>query len=319
MAMEERQTQIKERAGLDESRLNTDFIEMMKKWGPHLVMGLAIIAGGYAAYNWWTRESEKRADNAFFDLDTAMIAGNPAQLARVASDHGSSTAAPVEASIRAAEIYLEAARTGIPVAEKLDKDNKLPEGKAFLTDAEKNEQRTKAEEQFTAALAKADSSLGQTEYAIGALTGLASIAEDRAEFDKAKDLYTKAIARATDKKFDALAAILKKRIDSLDALKNAPKLLTAAELPGGAAPSITSTTGIKAMTADGKAIDLSPTAAPAPGPIQIPGGGSLIPIAPPAGAPSTPPAPPPSGAAPAPVSPAPTPTPAPAPKPAGTP
>jgi predicted negative regulator of RcsB-dependent stress response len=328
MAMEERQTQIKERAGLDESRLNTDFIESMKKWGPHLVMGLAIIAGCYAGYNWWTKKAQERADAAYADLDSAMVAGDPKQLERVAGDHGSSTAVPIEAHVRAGEIHLEAARTGVPIGEKLDpKDNKLPEGKAFLTGDEVKAERAKAEDQFKAALAKANDSLGQVQYAIGALTGLASIAEDRGEMDKAKDYYNQAIAKATEKKLDPLVQVLKKRIESLDSLKNAPQLLAAADLPGGNVKPVTTTTGITATTTTGETINLgAPAAAPGqpgqPGVIQIPGGGSLVPIPPPTGAPqSKPPAPPtpPAPSTPAPSTPtpaAPTPAPSPAPAPA---
>jgi predicted negative regulator of RcsB-dependent stress response len=291
MAMEERHKQIKEGAGRDESGLNREFIEMMEKWGFPLVLGLALIAGGYAAYNWYTRKADERNDAAYADLDTAAVSGNPTQLERVAGDHGKSTAVPIEAHIFAAEIHMEAARTGVPIGEKLDKDNKLPEGKSFLTDEQKKAELGKAEEQFKAALAMTNDSFGQTDSAIGALTGLASIAEDRGELDKAKDFYQQAVAKAKSQKIDALVPILQKRINTLDSLKAPIKLYAAADLPGAVAKPETVIQGITGKTATGETINLgSPGATPGqPGVIQIPGGGTLTPIAPPTGAPPLPP------------------------------
>src|SRR3954465_10647401 len=87
MAMEERQRQIREGAGLEESRLNTEFIEMMKKWGPHLMMGLAILAGLYVLYTKYEEYTARKADTAWADLDAAEVAASPDVLVQLAADH----------------------------------------------------------------------------------------------------------------------------------------------------------------------------------------------------------------------------------------
>ncbi len=287
MAMEERQRQIKEGAGLEESRLNTEFIEMMKKWGPHLITVVAILAGLWAARDWWNRRVESRADDAFASLEKAIPRDgtplNPTVFERIAEDHPSGTAVPLEARSLAAGVHLEAARTGVPIGEKLNADNKLPEGKNFLTAEEKKAELAKAETLYTAVVAGADTSLGQTNIAIGALTGLAAIAEDRGEFDKAKDFYQKASAKAADKKLDQLQAIIKKRMDTLETLKNPPRLYASSELPGGGEKPIVAPFGsIMGRTESGETIQLGgPGADGKPGIVEIPGGGKLVPVSPP--------------------------------------
>jgi hypothetical protein len=282
MAMEERQRQIKEGAGLEESRLNTEFIEMMKKWGPHLITVVAILMGLYAARDWWNRRVESQADEAFASLERAMPTdnspANPSVFERLADEHSSSTAVPLEARSIAASIHMEAARTGVPIGEKLDQDNKLPAGKNFLTADEKKQELAKAEALYNTISEKANESLGQTQIAIGALTGLASIAEDRGEFDKAKGFYQRASDKAAARKLDQLKDLIKRRMETLDTLKNPPRLYAMSELPAAEKPITAPLGGITAKTADGKTIQLG---GPDGGAVQIPGGGSLVPVAPP--------------------------------------
>jgi predicted negative regulator of RcsB-dependent stress response len=284
MAMEERQRQIKEGAGLEESRLNTEFIDMMKKWGPHLITVVAILAGLWAARDWWNRKVETRADDAFASFEKALPKDNspvnPAVFEQIAVDHATGTAVPLEARSVAAAIHMEAARTGIPIGEKLT-DGKLPEGKNFLTAEEKKAELTKAEGLFQTILSSADSSIGQTNIAIGALTGLAAIAEDRAEFDKAKGFYQQAATKAADKKLEQLEKLIKNRLDTLDKLKNPPRLYASTELPGGGEkPVVAPMGGIIGKTASGETIQLGGPSGTS-GTVQIPGGSTLVPAGPP--------------------------------------
>jgi len=309
MAMEQRQTQIKERAGLDESRLNKEFIDLMEKWGPHFLLALAAVAGLYYGYNWLQRQSAEKADAVMVELDAASAAGNPAGLERLAEDHPK-LGASLAALTRAADAHLQAARTGVPIGVEL-KDNKLPDGVNYLTDEEKKKEVTRAEELFQKINSSADDSVGQSMLAIGAINGLASIAEDRGELDKARGFYEKSQAKAAALGFDHLADAIKKRIGNLDKLKNPPKLYANADLPSGnkeVAPVFAPMGGgFTATTADGQKIpinvsptqgqpgtlNLTPTPPPAPAPTPAPG---------PAPAPSgTSPAPAPTGGTPAPA------------------
>jgi hypothetical protein len=304
MAMEERQTKIREGAGLEEGRLNTEFIDMMKKWGPHLVTALAVLALLYFGYDKYTKWKATTNDVAFVDLSAAATSASPANLESVARDHAGTTVA-MEARLYAADLHMSAARTGIPIGEKFDdKDpTKLAADKPFLSDDLKKQELAEAERLYQGVVADANSSTGQTLLAIGALNGLASVAEDRVELDKAKSFYQQAMAKANAAKFDKLEALIKKRLDSIDSLKEAPKLYAAAELPGGIDKPVTVPMGgVTARTATGETITIGPGGAITPGPaastvpaspsgttpVTLPGGGTLnlTPVAPPTAAPA---------------------------------
>ena len=296
MAMEERQTKIREGAGLQESRLNTEFIDMMRKWGPHLVTGLAVIAGLYFAYNKWEAWRSDQKDGAFVQLNEAAKSGSPSGLEAVGRDHAGSAVA-LEATSYAADLHMGAARTGIPVGEKLadiDTSKLADSTKQFLTDDEKKKELGAAEGLYQSVVASANSTTGQQLLAIGSLNGLASIAEDRGELNKAKEFYQQAAAKAASLKLAPLETLIKKRLEALDSLKDAPKLFAAADLPGAndAKPLITPMGGFTATTSTGEKIQLGASPGGPPS-VTIPGGPSLSPMpSGPAPAPSVPPAPP---------------------------
>ncbi len=328
MAMEERQTKIREGAGLEEGRLNTEFIEMMKKWGPHLVTALAVLVLVYFGYHKWEEFTAKKNDSAFVELSAAATSASPTNLEAVARDYSGTTVA-LEANLYAADLHMSAARTGVPIGAKFNvptaaqpqvDTNKLADDKAFLSADEQKKELAEAERLYQNVVSQANATEGQSLLAIGALSGLASISEDRAELDKAKSFYQQAIAKAGSHKMDKLEAMLKKRMDSVDSLKDAPKLYAMADLPGAVAPVTAPLGGMTAKTADGQTITIGPGGQITPGPatpvtpaspagttpITLPNGGSLnlTPVAPPANAPA--------------VNPTPTPTPVPAPAPAPT-
>lgn len=325
MAMEERQTKIREGAGLEEGRLNTEFIDLMKKWGPHLVTGLAVLVLGYFGYHKWEEYSAKKNDSAFVELSAAATSASPANLESVARDYTGTTVA-LEANLYAADLHMSAARTGVPIGAKFNAQaplgqpqvdtNKLADDKAFLTADEQKKELAEAERLYQNVVTQANETEGQSLLAIGALSGLASIAEDRAELDKAKSFYQQAIAKAGMHKFEKLEAMIKKRMESVDGLKEAPKLYAMADLPGAVANPVTAPMGgMTAKTADGQTITIGPGGQIVPGPatptgttpITLPDGGSLnlTPVAPPANAPA--------------VNPTPTPTPTPEPAKPATP
>src|SRR6185436_16247890 len=165
-------------------------------------------------------------DVAFMDLSAASISASPSNLESVARDHASSPVASL-AQLTAADLHMNAARTGVPVGEKFDdKDpTKLAGDKAFLTDEQKKQELAEAERLYQNVATQANDSTGQALLAVGALNGLASVAEDRGETDKAKGFYQQAIAKTNALKLDKLEALIKKRLDTVDTLKTAPKLI----------------------------------------------------------------------------------------------
>ncbi len=265
------QGQLVEGAGQLESRLNEEFIEWLKKWGGYVLMGVAAVAGLYAGYQYLEREKAKASDAAWISFNAAAQAQRPESLVQVAGEAATGTAVELASSLVAADIHLAAARTGIPVGERLGPDGKLPEGKPLLTDEQRASERDKAEGLYKRALSASNDSFGQSAMVISALTGLASVAEDRGKADEAKQFYQQAIDRATKAKFDDLVKALQTRKESVEKLA-APTLLSSAQLPGAVATPVTIPMGnFTGTTTTGQTIEIpQPGAAPAPIPAPTP-------------------------------------------------
>lgn len=306
--MDERQAQIKERAGLDESRLNQDLLDFLKKWGAYLMTGVAAVALAYVGWQYMERKSEENRDEAFVALEAAVESGNPNNLINIANQYSGVGAVATLARSAAADLRLAAYRTGIPVDVTLDSAGKLPDGKAFLTEEERAKELKAAEELYQTVLNDSTKSADRVFAAVGALNGLASVAEARGELDKAKGFYQQ-IQSMTKDRYPGLADAATKRVESLDSLATLPRLYNNSELPNPqpdnpivvpAGPMTGETTSRQRiqvnpdgsistpslMGPDGKPIQLTPMPGPPPG---FQGSGSPTPEAP-ATTPATPPA-----------------------------
>src|SRR3954466_11659733 len=73
--MDQRQAQIRERAGLEESRLNQEFIEWLRKWGTPMLLAVALLSVAYALRDKWHKAADDKLDNGFGEL--AAVTANP--------------------------------------------------------------------------------------------------------------------------------------------------------------------------------------------------------------------------------------------------
>jgi tetratricopeptide (TPR) repeat protein len=270
MALEERQKQIREGAGLEESRLNTEFIEWLKKYSTPVLLIIAVVAGGYALWTRYQRDQAIKMDTAAVELEAALEAANPVTLAAVAADHSSRGGLPLLAKLAAADLHMDAFRTGVPAGVTLTPSGDFPEGSKLLTDEERQGQLAKASEFYQSIIDGANSTTGQQLAAVNAAIGLSAVAESKGDFDKARQMYTAAAEKAKKIGFTDLATLAEKRVESLDSIKNAPKLPATSELHASLrpAPQPTTTTtpmsNIQFKDAAGNPINLNATPTPAP-------------------------------------------------------
>lgn len=281
MAMEKRQQEIREGAGLEESRLNTEFIDLLKKYSTPALLILAVVVGGYALYTRWEQRQAAAMDTAASELDAALESQNPANLVGVANDHSSRGALPLLARLGAADVHLDAGRTGIPVGTRLDATGNLPADAKLLTDDERKSELAKAKEQYQLVLDGANSTTGQRLAAINALFGLSAVAESTGDFEAARSNYAKAIDYAKSANVPELANVAQNRIDTLDKLKSSAPLLSNAQLHTSIkppeAPITLPMTNIQAKDASGNPIQLPPGVMP----IQVNPDGTATQSAPP--------------------------------------
>ncbi len=229
--MEDRiQGGLKEGAGLEESRLNTEFIDFLRKWSTPVLMVIAAVAGSYFLYGKYQVSRDAAMARAFADLDAAVVSRNPGSLIRVAEEQSGKAAVPLLARLAAADLYLESSRTGVPAGIALEPSGSLPEGTTLLTADERTAQLGKAAAEYEAVFAAAGRDDGMAIHAISALFGLASVAESRGDMAKARERYTQLIDLAKRVGFVREAAAAQKRIDTLPSLETMPRIFTQNDL-----------------------------------------------------------------------------------------
>jgi hypothetical protein len=307
--MDERQAQIREGAGLEESKLNVEFIEWLRKWSTPMLMVVAVVALGFLLYQRWERAKLAEVDRAFGELDSALTSPNPSpeSLKAIADSYEAVRAVPTIARLSAADLYLSTVRTGIKPGAQVKPDGSV-DATEVLSDEERSKSLNEAERLYKAVLDKTVGSNATVLHAISAAYGLAAVAESRGDLDKAKSYYEQVQKMADAAGFPEHSKVAKQRIDELPTLKDKPKLYVLSELPKPPEPPApTGPTGIPgaigttgatrgAEAATGATGEPAATGQPAATGAPVPTGAAPV-----------------TGAAPATGTPAPTPAPAPAP------
>jgi hypothetical protein len=187
--MDDRQTKIVEGAGLEESRLNTEFIEWLNVWGFRILVLLLVVAAGWAGYTQYSRWQEDRTDTALRELNDAVAAGSPDGLEAVAREWRSKRSVWEMATINAAEIHHEAGRLRLTPGG----DSQKPEDR--LTNEQVGEHLTEARALFTEVVNRSRGR-APTVLSLTARSGLAAVALTDLKLDEAKailaDLATEA-------------------------------------------------------------------------------------------------------------------------------
>ena len=117
--MEDRQRQIREGAGLEESRLNTEFIDFLRKYSTPMLLVVAAVAGGYGGLKYLERQRELARDSAFVQLESALNSRSATALTGVADDNESRGAVAPLARLNAAVAKLEEKKNGTVTVEQL--------------------------------------------------------------------------------------------------------------------------------------------------------------------------------------------------------
>src|SRR5262245_6692809 len=153
--MDERQTQIREGAGLEESKLNVEFIDWLQKWSTPILMVVAVVALGVVVYKRWQKAKLDEVDRGFGELTSAIDSGtpNPESLKAIAEQYEGVRAIPVLARLEAADEYLRSVRTGMKAGAKVEADGKIP-AEDVLTDEDRTRYLGQAETLYRSVLDK---------------------------------------------------------------------------------------------------------------------------------------------------------------------
>lgn len=231
--MDQRQAQIRERAGLEESRLNEDFIDFLRKYGFLILLVAALAAGLTSGVRWYREYTVRKVTTAFADFEAARAGGDgsPDALSSVAASHQGVRAVSLLARLEAADAYLRAVRRGVKPGTTVSPEGEVTTTDDLLTDADRASYLTLAKEGYERVLAESERDSKRAILRYGALFGLAAVAESERNFDRAATVYEQIIAQTNGTAFEAQGKVARVRLERLGELKNAPPLLPRAALP----------------------------------------------------------------------------------------
>lgn len=280
--------QIRERAGLEESRLNQDFIDFLTKWSTPLLLVVALIVGGNYLYTQYNKRQEAQQAAAFKQLSEIATGANPSpsSLIDVADKFAGVGSVGEMARLKAGDALMRAVLRGVKPGADVNADGTVKEVGDELTAEDRESFLTQAEEQYRRVIESTANDSKKAMLRLGGLFGLASVAESRGDSDKAKASYEqiKTIA-ASSGEFKHFADVAAKRIESLPKIVAVAKLPTRASLPaplkedvkpeGVTAPTIdapgsSSITGPTVPQAEGPVAPAAPTEKPVDQPASPP-------------------------------------------------
>lgn len=233
MVEDTRLHQIKEGAGLEESRLNTEFIEFLRKWSTPVLLVLAAISLGYFLWNKQKEVRAARVDQAFAQLNqsTETTSPSPDALRRIAEDFKSVPGVKIMATLAAADEYLRAVQRGVKPGASINQDGEAENADDVLTDEDRARFLGEAETLYKQVYAMTDGKAGLAIHRLSALYGLAAVSESRNDATAAKNMLDQAATLAANNGYMEQSALIQARLAGLASLDKRVTLYSKAELP----------------------------------------------------------------------------------------
>lgn len=230
--MDERQTKIREGAGLEESRINTDFVDFLKKWGPRLLTVLILVSAVWLVLRYRTQQQDQQVTLAFEQLRaaSAMQPASPESLMAIAEQFAGVRGVPHIARLEAADAYLDAVRRGIVPGALMQPGGVVDEAD-LLDEQGRAENLAAAASLYETVYNATRNDSDFVQHAIGAAFGLAAVAESRAQSDEATKWYEAARDLAQASGMIELAEAATKRLADVDEAISSIVLLSNRDLP----------------------------------------------------------------------------------------
>jgi len=231
--MDQRQIQTREQSGLVESQLNEDFVYLLKTWGTWVLVIIAAASLGFVGWQRYTKAQAEKTAAAFSELEAASSRDpiSPESLKAIAEQYQGVGSIAEVARLNAADALMRSIRTGVKTGGKVNNDGTLANAEDAMTPEDRTSTLAQAGSLYEQVYNAAAKDSGRMVLAISGAFGAAAVAESNADFAKAKDWYQRVIDLAGDGAFKPHADVAKNRIDSLDTLKELPKVYAKAEIP----------------------------------------------------------------------------------------
>ncbi|MCL4741839.1 MAG: hypothetical protein KJZ54_06495 [Phycisphaerales bacterium] len=245
MAIDKRHTEIKEGAGLDESRLNLEFVDFLRKWSTPVLLILAIAAVGYFLYTRQQEAKRERTADAFRQFTVVAMSANPSpeSLVGIAEAFGDVRGIGAMARLAAADEYLRAVRRNLRPGSELGPGGVVLDPEDELKPEERDRFLDEAERLYRRAHADTAGNAAMTLHTLGALYGLAAVAECVGDLDAARNVLDQALMLAEKRGYPQHVVIARERLESLGQgepvrLYRAAELAPLPELPQPQLPTL---------------------------------------------------------------------------------
>ncbi len=236
--MDDRQTEIRAGAGLEDSRINKEFIDFLNKWSSPVILVIAIAALVWAGLGWMERKKIEKIDQAFGDLHAATVGGNPspASLNALAEEYTGVKSVSQIAKLTTADLYISAFVRGVQPGAQISPltGGPLDENDA-LDDGQRQVYLDQADDLVQDVITTNTDVVGKEIFVLHALVRAGAIDECKRDFDAARASYERAMAVANSISMPALANYAQMRIDALgsyDADLTLPSREDLVSLPG---------------------------------------------------------------------------------------
>lgn len=236
--MDERQTKIRQGAGLEESRINTEFIDFLNKWSSPVLIVIGVIGLGWFGLNYFQKSKQTRLNNAFAAYESTVSGGtpSPASLRNIAGEYAGVGAVRELALLRTVDIYLRSAIAGVEPGAEIDPMTGLAANEADRLDADGiRSYLSQARDLSRQVVQAVEKDAGRRLLLVQGLMRLGAAEEGLGQTEQAKAHYARAgeIARAAG--FPELATVADGMIAMADravAGVSLPARATLPELPG---------------------------------------------------------------------------------------
>ena len=225
--MDERQRDITEGAGLEESRVNKELLAFLNKWSVPVLFLVLIVSLGYMGLNFYEQRQLEARDVAFAEYAQQVETAQnplPEAIADIAEAHENAGSVAELSRLRLGDIYLRAAITGLEPGAQLDQQGN-PQSDDDLLDAEGRQRYARsAAGTFQRVI---DAATGQPErplLAINALFGLAAANSTLGDREGAADDYERAATIAEAHGFEQLALVARGRAEDVPTWTEVPPL-----------------------------------------------------------------------------------------------
>ena len=236
--MDERQMDIKEGAGREESQYDQNFLNWLNKWGNRILWLVLIALGLYLGNQYFGKWQRAGVDRAYAELQDVRLNPTPEALLAIASKHGDTRGIGHMARLAAADQYLERVRTGIVLGAVASPDGTLFSQDDALSDEDRTLYLDQAQTQYQTVYNDTSTKPDLAIHAMGAGFGMGAVAESRGEIDLAGEWYTNVETLATDQGFTDVALHAADMREALADLVLNPRLYQNSELPEPPAPVI---------------------------------------------------------------------------------